>query len=101
MKKKKARYTITCQGCGKEFVSYTTAKDCLQSIEDDIAQRNYRKSQIPIFLSSIEQQKRLVETVNPVIWNTVIDKVTIYSKERIVFKFKGGMEVTRGGIVEY
>lgn len=72
---------------------YQTAKDRLDTVNDEIAKRVARKNQIADFLRAIEQREQFITEFDDTLWCMVIDTVTVYSKERLVFRFKGGTEV--------
>ena len=61
--------------------------------ETEIANRNSRKNMIAAFLDESEKQEPLITEFDTGLWNAVIETMTIYSKEHIVFKFKGGTEI--------
>lgn len=48
---------------------------------------------IAAFLDELEKQECLITDFDTGLWNAVIESMTIYSKEHIVFKFKGGIEI--------
>ena len=48
---------------------------------------------IAAFLDESEKQEHLITDFDTGLWNAVIESMTIYSKEHIVFKFKGGIEI--------
>ena len=48
---------------------------------------------IAAFLDELEKQGRLITDFDIGLWNAVIESMMIYSKEHIVFKFKGGTEI--------
>ncbi len=72
---------------------YTTTKERLDAVEAEIASRTSRSSMIATFLDNLEKQERLITEFDTGLWNTVIETMTIYSRNRVVFKFKGGTEV--------
>ena len=72
---------------------YAKAKDKLDKMETEIANRNSRKNMIAAFLDELEKQEHLITDFDTGLWNAVIESMTIYSKEHIVFKFKGGTEI--------
>ena len=72
---------------------YAKAKDKLDKTETEIANRNLRKNMIAAFLDELEKQEHLITEFDTGLWNAVIESMTIYSKEHIVFKFKGGTEI--------
>ena len=78
-----------------EFLAdrYAKAKDKLDKTETEIANRNSRKNMIAVFLDELKKQERLITDFDTGLWNAVIESMTIYSKEHIVFKFKGGTEI--------
>ncbi len=78
-----------------EFLAdrYAKAKDKLDKTETEIANRNSRKNMIAAFLDELEKQEHLITDFDTGLWNAVIESMTIYSKEHIVFKFKGGTEI--------
>lgn len=71
------------------------AKDKLDKTETEIANRNSRKNMIAAFLDEVEKQERLITDFDTGLWNAVIETMTIYFKEHIVFKFKDGTEIKR------
>ena len=72
---------------------YSKAKDKLDETERKIANANSRKNMIAAFLNELEKQEQLITEFDTGLWNAVIETMTIYSKENIVFKFKGGTEI--------
>ena len=48
---------------------------------------------IAAFLNEVEKQEHLITDFDPGLWNALIETMTIYSKEHIVFKFKGRTEI--------
>lgn len=60
----------------------------------EISRRNIRKSQIAFFLDELAKSKELVTEFSTGLWNTVVDSVTVYSRSKVVFRFKGGTDVT-------
>ena len=64
-----------------------------EKTETEIASRNSRKNMIAAFLDKLEKQEHLITDFDTGLWNAVIESMTIYSKEHIVFKFKGGTEI--------
>ena len=48
---------------------------------------------IAAFLDKLEKQEHLIKDFDTGLWTSAIESMTIYSKEHIVFKFKGGTEI--------
>lgn len=74
---------------------YTTAKEELDRINEELSKRNIRKSRIEFFLNELAKADRLITEFDNGLWNIVVEKVTVYSEDNIVFEFKGGTKVTR------
>ena len=75
----------------EELADGDISEDKLDKTE--IANRNSRKNMIAAFLDELEKQECLITDFDTGLWNAVIESMTIYSKEHIVFKFKGGTEI--------
>ena len=71
----------------------TNAKERRDAVTAEIAKRNSRKEQIEDFLRTMEKAKTLVTDFDEGMWNAVIESLTVYSKERLVFTFKSGTQV--------
>ena len=72
---------------------YTKAKDQLDAIDEEISMRGVRRSHIEFFLDQLTTSKQLVTEFDTALWNTVVESMTVYSRERVVFRFKGGTEI--------
>lgn len=70
----------------------------LQSRYDTLQQQKERRQiqadAIGGCLFALEELDMLQITFSEPLWNTVIDHVTVYADERLVFRFKNGSEVT-------
>lgn len=73
---------------------YTTAKEAMDHIDEELSKRSIRKSQIEFFLDELANTKQIVTEFDNGLWNIVVEKVTVYSEKQIVFEFKGGTKVT-------
>ena len=73
---------------------YAKYKERLDATNMEISRRNIRKSQIAFLLDELAKSKELVTEFSTGLWNTVVDSVTVYSRSKVVFRFKGGTDVT-------
>ena len=48
---------------------------------------------IAAFLDELGKQENLITDFDTGLWNALIETMTIYSKEHIMFKFKGRTEI--------
>lgn len=73
---------------------YEQASEKLENIEDEIKKRRSREVRIKDFIGKLkglnEEQAKFDENL----WCGMVECVTVYSKEQIVFTFIGGIEVT-------
>ena len=81
----------------KKYDSYTNrfdkAKEQYTKLQKTIEQRQLKADTIKNFINDISKMDNLPIEFNERLWNSVIDIVTVYEDERIVFKFKNGIEI--------
>lgn len=73
---------------------YSKAKEELDRVMQELSKREIRKSRIEFFLNEIAKADRMITEFDNGLWNIVVEKVTVYSEDNIVFEFKGGTKVT-------
>lgn len=82
----KKRYdALTCR--------FNTAKKNLGEIEKEISRKELSRSSIRQFLSTLKNQKDLVTEFDAVQFQSLVDYITVYSKDDIRVTFKNGMEI--------
>lgn len=72
---------------------YETAKSKYDALQEDLSERAAKRERIEIYLKELSRAANLVTVFDDGLWNTMVDTLTIYSKERIVFRFRDGSEV--------
>ena len=81
----------------EKYDSYTNrfnkAKEQYTKLQKTMEQRRLKADVIKGFICDISELDNLHIGFNERLWNSVIDIVTVYEDERIVFKFKNGIEI--------
>lgn len=72
---------------------YETAKSKYDALQEDLSERAAKRERIEIYLKELSRAENLVTEFDEGLWNTMVDTLTIYSKERIVFRFRDGSEI--------
>lgn len=68
---------------------YDAAKTAMTDIEAQIQERKNRRTKLAAFIRALEKQEGLITVFDEQLWNATVESVTVYSKERMVFCFKG------------
>ncbi len=71
---------------------YDTAKDWLAEVDSIINRKQARKAEIDLFLAELDKLETVTEFYEDT-WYALLDYVTVYYKENILFIFKGGMGI--------
>ncbi len=72
---------------------YETVSEELQKVSTEIQQRKVRHTLTDHFLSELKKQKETITEFSQDLLYSMVEEIRIYSKERIVFKFKNGYEI--------
>ena len=72
---------------------FNTAKKNLADTEAEISRTGLARSSIRQFLATLGRQKDLVTTFDAVQFQSLVDFITVYSKDDIRINFKNGMEI--------
>ena len=86
-----AAYIELYNGLVERYESLQTRYDTLQQQKE---QRQIRADAIGGCLFALGELDLLQITFSDELWNTVVDHVTVYADERLVFQFKNGSSVT-------
>ena len=82
-----------CQVLFADFFCYETAKTKYDALQENLSERVAKRERIEIYLKELSRAENLVTSFDDGLWNTMVDTLTIYSKERIVFRFRDGSEI--------
>ena len=66
----------------------------LDSLEAEIKRRKLRRSDIDRFIGDLMRQPAIITTFDPILWSTMVERVTVHGKNDIRFTFRNGTEIT-------
>ena len=72
---------------------YEITKDEHAKIESEIANMFVKRETIDLIISTIKKQDKLLTQFDELMWGSLIEQVTVYSSDNIVFKFRDGTEI--------
>jgi len=72
---------------------YEAAQREIAALEKQRNEQKVRSEQLSAFLDGIEKQRDLLTEFDEHLWRMTVESVTIHSRERMVFRFKGGVTI--------
>lgn len=55
--------------------------------------KGVRRREFGRFIKSVENLPEMIREFDEALWGSLVEKVTVYSKDRIVFTMTSGMEI--------
>lgn len=82
-------------GCNHKTLTarYEKAKSRLDEVETEIHDKNSRRKSIEHYLALMEERKDAVTEYDVRLWHGMVEFVTVYSKDDILFTMKDGTEI--------
>jgi site-specific DNA recombinase len=68
---------------------YEAAKAAMTDIEAQIQERKNRRMKLAAFIRVLDKQDVLITAFDEQLWNSTVESVTVFEKDRMVFVFKG------------
>ena len=56
-------------------------------------QKQTRLAAIDVFLRTLMKQETLITTFDPMTYHILVERMTVYSKDKVIVQFKNGMEI--------
>ena len=78
----------------RQVQRYEKLKKKYGSLEAEKQRRKEQHDRIGAFVATLQSQMDLPVEFDPELWLAAIEKATVYADGRIVFTFKGGIEIT-------
>ena len=78
----------------RQVQRYEKLKKKYDSLEVEKQRRKEQHDRIGAFIATLRNQTDLPVEFDPELWLAAIEKATVYADGRIVFTFKGGIEIT-------
>ncbi len=72
---------------------FDTAKADLELTTEQIKDKITRHKNLQIFLNELKNQGDLITEFDPLLWNSLVDYVTVSEKDDVRFTFKDGTEI--------
>ena len=73
---------------------YEVAKAKLDDYQAELSSRMVKRERIEAFLRELEAKEELISEFDEGLWNTMVESMTVYSLDKIVFQFNDGTKVT-------
>lgn len=71
---------------------FDTTKSNLEATTDQIKDKITRHQNLEIFLQELNHQEGLLKEFDPLLWNSLVDYLTVFEEEKIQVTFKNGIE---------
>ena len=65
----------------------------MEATESEIKRRRLRRTNIDRFIEDMMRQPEIITTFDPILWSTMVERVTVYSKMDVRFTFRNGTEI--------
>ena len=62
-------------------------------VTSEIAMRGIRRREFDRFIRKVEELPEIVTEFDEALWSSLVDHITVHSKENIVFTLNSGMEI--------
>lgn len=72
---------------------FDTTKAELEAATEQIKDKTTRHKNLEIFLEELKNQDGLMTEFDPLLWNSLVDYITVYGKEEIRVSFKNGINI--------
>lgn len=72
---------------------FDTTKSDLEATTGQIKDKIIRHKNLEIFLDELKNQEGLIAEFDPLLWNSLVDYVTVFEKKEVQFIFENGMEI--------
>src|SRR5699024_10798201 len=72
---------------------FDTAKTNLELVTEQIKDKITRHKNLEIFLNELKNQGGLITEFDPLLWNSLVDYVTVYERDKVQVNFKNGIKI--------
>jgi len=76
---------------------YETTQQKIAFLEKQCNEQKVHREQLGAFLDMVAERQDLLEEFDEHLWRMTVETMTIYSKEKMVFRFKGGVALKLKG----
>ena len=75
---------------------YDEAKERYTELEERISDRLSRRETLTMFIKTLKKQDGVLAEFDEILWSSLVESVTVNSRENIVFTFRDGTEIGTG-----
>ena len=86
--------TNACPSNTLKKTLYEKLKKKYDALDAEKHRRKEQHNRLCAFIATLQTQSDLPVEFDPDLWLAAIEKATVYAGHRVVFTFKGGMEIT-------
>lgn len=72
---------------------YDSLKARCTELKETIFDKQTRLAAIDVFLRTLMKQETLITTFDPMTYHILVERMTVYSKDKVIVRFKNGMEI--------
>ena len=72
---------------------YSKLREQINALTDEAAGKQVRRDSMTAFLKTLFRQQTIISEFDGELFGSLAERVTVYSKDNIVFTFLGGMEI--------
>lgn len=72
---------------------YKAVREKLNAVEREISDRTVKRKRMETFLKQLSRSNELLTEFDEGLWNTMLDSLTVYSYDKVVFQFRDGSKV--------
>lgn len=72
---------------------FDKTKERYEQVTAEIAMKGVRRREFGRFIKSVENLPEMIHEFDEALWGSLVEKVTVYSKDKIVFTMTSGMEI--------
>ena len=72
---------------------FDTTKAELEAVSEQIKDKITRHKDLEIFLDELKNQDGLITEFDPLLWNSLVDYVTVCEKDKVQVAFRNGIEI--------
>ena len=65
----------------------------METVTEKVREKVTRRKTLEIFLADLKKQDGLICNFDPLLWHSLVDYVTVCSKDEVRFTFKNGTEI--------
>ena len=74
-------------------MKYDGLKANCETLEEAIRDKTARKAEAEDFIRELKKQPALITEFDPIAYHILVDRMTVFKKDRVVVRFKNGVAI--------